>query len=174
MWSWKSYQWTKDRKSPGLDNIYSEYIKAGSEPLMKAFLHLFSQILKTGNFPKQFKEALIIVIYKKISKLECCNYRLISLLIHIEVFISIIVSTVKNHLYASFPASQAAYQPGRGSIEQVIALEQIIEKSMEFNNPVHIAFIDFTKAFDSIKLDCLWKLLEKKVLTSTYCDGLSI
>ena len=161
-------------KSPGLDNIYSEYIKAGGEPLMKALLHHFSQILKTGKIPKQFKEALIVVIYKKSSKLEFGNYRPISLLSHIyKIFISIIASRVKNDLYASFPASQAAYQPGRGTIEQVKALEHI-EKSIEFNNPVHIAFIDFTKAFDSIKLDCLWKLLEKTSLNKKYINLLKL
>ena len=68
---------------------------------------------------------------------------------------------MKGDLYAAFQDSQAAYQPGRGTIEQIIALEQIIEKSIEFNNPVYIAFIDFTKAFDSIKLDKLWHLLKK-------------
>ena len=118
---------------------------------------------------------MIVVIYKKSSKLECGNYRPISLLSHIyKVFISIIASRVKNDLYASFPASQAAYQPGRGTIEQVIALEQIIEKSIEFNNPVHIAFIDFTKAFDSIKLDCLWKLLAKTSLNKKYIKLLKL
>jgi len=50
-------------------------------------------------------------------------------------------------LYASFPKSQAAYQPGRSTIEHIIALEQLIEKSIEFNNPAYFAFIDFTKAF---------------------------
>ena len=55
----------KTGKSPGLDGIYSEYLKSGGEPLVKALLHLFSQILKTGNIPNQFKEALIVVIYKE-------------------------------------------------------------------------------------------------------------
>ena len=162
-------------KSPGLDQIYSEYLKAGGEPLIKALLHLFNQILTTGKVPKQFKEALIVVIYKKNSRLECGNYRPISLLSHIyKTFISIIASRVKHDLYSSFPASQAAYQPGRGTIEQVIALEQIIEKSIEFNNPVHIAFIDFTKAFDSIKLDRLWKLLEKTNVNKKYINLLKL
>ena len=39
-------------KSPGLDNIYSEYIKAGGEPLMNALLHLFNRILITGIIPQ--------------------------------------------------------------------------------------------------------------------------
>ena len=49
-----------------------------------------------------------------------------------------------------------------------ICLEKIIEKSIEFNNPVFIAFIDFTKAFDSIKLDSLWNLLAKTSINKRY------
>ena len=115
------------------------------------------------------------MLSQKISRPECGNYRTISLLSHIyKTFISIIASRVKHDLYSSFPASQTAYQPGRGTIEQVIALEQIVEKSIEFNNPVHIAFIDFTKAFDSIKLDRLRKLLEKTNVNKKYINLLKL
>ena len=161
----------KTGKSPGLDNICSEYLKAGGEPLVNVLLHLFNCILITGAVPQAFREALIVVIFKKDSRLDCGNYRPISLLSHVyKLFITIIASRVKDDLYASFPASQAAYQPGRGTIEQIIALEQIIEKSIEFNNPVYIAFIDFTKAFDSIKLPRLWKLLESTILNKRYIN----
>ena len=165
----------KNGKSPGLDNIYSEYIKAGGRPLLLVLHRLFNLILTTGTIPQAFKTALIVVLYKKGSRLDCGNYRPISLLSHVyKLFISIIASRVKSDLYASFPASQAAYQPGRGTIEQVIALEQIIEKSIEFNNPVFIAFIDFKKAFDSIKLDKLWAVLEKTGMNKRYINLLKI
>ena len=98
---------------------------------MNALLHLFLKIQETGKVPQKFKDALIVVLYKKNSRLDCGNYRLISLLSHIyKLFISIIANRVKNDLYASFPASQAAYQSGRGTIEQIFALEQIIEKQL--------------------------------------------
>ena len=140
-------------------SIYSEYIKEGGEPLMNALLHLFNQIITTGTIPQAFKEVLIVVLFKKNSRLECGNYRR-SLLRHVyKLFVTIIPARVREDLYASFPNSQAAYQPRRGTIEQIIALEQIIEKSIEFNSCVFVAFMDFTKAFDSIKLSCLWKLL---------------
>ena len=152
----------KIRKSPGLDNIYSEYLKAGGDPLINTLQILFNKILQENSIPQAFKEALIVVIFKKGSRLDCENYRPISLLSHVyKLFITIVANRIKNDLYASFPTSQAAYQPGRGTIEQVIALEQIIEKSIEFNHPAYIVFIDFTKAFDSIKLPFLWKLLNK-------------
>jgi len=51
-----------------------------------------------------------------------------------------------------------------------LSLEQIIEKSIEFNNPVHITFIDFKKAFDSVKLPLLWINKQKytNILKATY------
>lgn len=36
----------KPGKSPGLDNIYSEYVKAGGEPLVNALHILFNHILQ--------------------------------------------------------------------------------------------------------------------------------
>ena len=76
-------------KSPGLDNIYSEYLKAGGEPLMNALLHLFLKIQETGKVPQKFKDALIVVLCKKNSRLDCGNYRPISLLSHIISFLSV-------------------------------------------------------------------------------------
>ena len=39
----------------------------------------------------------------------------------------------------------------------------MIGKPIEFNKPLFMIFIDFTKAFDSIKLDKLWSILNKKI-----------
>ena len=69
----KSIEDLKIGKSPGLDNIYSEYIKAGGEPLMNTLIHLFLQIQNTGKVPQKLKDALIVLIYKKNSRLECVN-----------------------------------------------------------------------------------------------------
>ena len=161
----------KNGKSAGLDNIYSEYLKAGGEHIISALHILFNIIIKTNTVPSSFKKALIVVIFKKGMRTECKNYRPISLLSHIyKLFTSIISTRVKNDLYSSLPHSQAAYQPNRGTTEQIFALEQIIEKSIEFNNPVHILFIDFTKAFDSITLSSLWALLEKTSINKRYIN----
>ena len=72
--------------------------------------------------------------------------------------------------YSCLPISQAAYQPGRGTVEQIFALSQMIEKSIEFNKPLYLIFIDFTKAFDSIKLDKLWSILDKTPLNKNFIN----
>ena len=73
-------------------------------------------------------------------------------------------------IYIPVSPSQAAYQPGRGTVEQIFALSQLIEKSIEFNKPLYIVFIDFAKAFDSIKLDKLWSILDKTTLNKNYIN----
>ena len=99
---------------------------------------------------------------KKGERSECKNYRPISLLSHIyKFFMTIISNRITDDLYSSLPTSQAAYQPGHSTREQIFSFSAMIEKSIEFNKPLHLIFIDFTKAFDSIKLHKLWSILDK-------------
>ena len=155
----------KSGKSPGADQICSEFLKAGGPMLVNILEKFFNAILTTGVIPQNFKEALIVVLFKKDDRSECKNYRPISLLSHIyKLFMTIIGDRIKSDLYFFLPSSQAAYQPGRGTTEQIFCLCQLIEKSIEFNEPLHIIFIDFTKAFDSIKLDKLWSILDNTTI----------
>lgn len=39
-------------------------------------------------------------------------------------------------------------------------LKLIIEQSLEWNLSLHIAFIDFQKAFDTLDQESLWKLMQ--------------
>ena len=78
-------------KSPGLDQIYSEYLKAGGEPLLKALMHLFNQILTTGKVPKQFKEALIVVIYKKKVDLNAVTTAQLAFLVIYTKYLSVLL-----------------------------------------------------------------------------------
>jgi len=47
----------------------------------------------------------------------------------------------------------------------IFSPSQIIEKHREFNIPTYIAFIDFTKAFDSMDRDNYGLLLSKGIQT---------
>ena len=162
-------------KSPGIDSICAEFLKAGGDAMVQVLTKLFNLILETGEIPSTFKKALIVVLFKKGDRSECKNYRPISLLSHVyKLFMTVIGRRITDDLYACFPDTQAAYQPSRGTTEQIFALCQIIEKSIEFNKPVYFVFIDFTKAFDSIKLDKLWSILDKTSLNKNYINLLKV
>ena len=59
----------------------------------------------------------------------------------------VISERIRVDVLINIPKSQAAYQKGRDTIEQSLSLKQLIEKSIEFNKPLHFVFIDYLKAW---------------------------
>jgi hypothetical protein len=70
----------KSYKSPGTDNIPAELIKAGGETLYSEIHRLICCIWNKEEFPQQWKESIIVPVYKKGDKTDYNNYRGISLL----------------------------------------------------------------------------------------------
>jgi hypothetical protein len=70
----------KSYKSPGTDQIPAELIKAGGETLYSEIYRLIRSIWNKEELPQQWKESIIVPIYKKGDKNDCNNYRRISLL----------------------------------------------------------------------------------------------
>ena len=69
----------------------------------------------------------------------------------------VVYTRIIKDLIGALPIEQAAYQPGHSTIEQIQAIQEIIEKSIEFQQPCVICFIDYKKAFDSIDQTKLWE-----------------
>jgi hypothetical protein len=68
----------KRLKSPGIDQIPAELIQAGGN---RSEIHkLTNCIWSKEELPEQWKESVIVPIYKKGDKTDCSNYRGISLL----------------------------------------------------------------------------------------------
>jgi hypothetical protein len=70
----------KSYKSPGTDQIPAELIKAGGETLHSEIHELICSVWNKEELPQQWKESIIVPIYKKGDKTDCNNYRGIFLL----------------------------------------------------------------------------------------------
>ena len=57
------------------------------------------------------------------------------------------------------PDVQAGFRKGRGTRDQIANIHWIIEKAREFQK--NFCFIDYTKAFDCVDHNKLWKILEE-------------
>ena len=72
---------TTNNKAAGLDGIQAEMYKHGGEALVANLLDRYRRYLESGELPQDFKDALIVIIYKlKGDRQDCDNYRGISLL----------------------------------------------------------------------------------------------
>ena len=59
-----------------------------------------------------------------------------------------------------FPPIQAGFRKGRGTKDQIANICWITEKAREFKN-IYFCFIDYSKAFDCVDHNKLWKILKE-------------
>ena len=151
-------------KAPGEDGLPAELFKHGGPALVQRLVLLFNAIWTEGHVPQDMKDAEIVTIYKrKGDKSECGNYRGISLL---SIAGKILARIMLNRLTKCIvdrvlPESQCGFRAGRGTIDMIFAVRQVLEKAREQNRDLYLMFVDLTKAFDSVNRDALWKVLSK-------------
>ena len=59
------------------------------------------------------------------------------------------------------PDVQTGFRKGRRIRDQIANILWIIEKAREFQKNIYYCFIDYTKAFDSVDHNKLWKILQE-------------
>ena len=58
------------------------------------------------------------------------------------------------------PDAQAGFRKGRGTRDQIANIRWIMEKAREFQKNINLCFIHYTKAFDCVDHNKLWKILK--------------
>ena len=63
--------------------------------------------------------------------------------------------------YVNLADAQAGFRTGRGTRDQIANIHWIIKKARKFQKNIYFCFIDYTKAFDCIDHNKLWKILQE-------------
>ena len=71
------------------------------------------------------------------------------------------------HFYVDqeLPDVQARFRKGRGTRDQIVNIQWIIEKAREFQKNIYFCFIDYTKAFNCIDHNKLRKNFKEMGIT---------
>ena len=148
-------------KAPGKDCIPAEVIKCGKPSLLDPLHRLLCQCWEEGAVPQDMRDANIVTLYKnKGDRGDCNNYRGISLLsIAGKLFARIVLQRLQKLADRIYPESQCGFRTNRSTIDMIFSLRQLQEKCREQQQPLYLAFIDLTKAFDLVSRDGLFKIL---------------
>ena len=118
--------------------------------------HLANKIYETGTIPRQMRESVFITIPKKGDLSDCGNHRLISLMSNItKVILRVLMRRIRNKLLKEIGEEQFGFKKESGTRDAIFLLRIISERAIAMQNDVHLAFIDYEKAFDKVKHDIL-------------------
>ncbi|XP_063585836.1 uncharacterized protein LOC134763209 [Penaeus indicus] len=151
-------------KAPGSDNIPPEVIKAAKGSSLLQHLHeLLMQCWEEGAVPKDMRDTMIVTLYKnKGERSDCNNYRGISLLSIVgKAFARVALNRLQLLAERIYPEAQCGFRAARSTIDMVFSVRQLQEKCREQRQPLYLAFIDLTKAFDLVSRDGLFALLQR-------------
>jgi hypothetical protein len=110
--------------------------------------------------PQNWKDSIIVPINKKGDKTDCNNYRGISLLSTAYKILSNILLARLN-LYVSEITGDhlCGFCRDTSPTDQIVYIQQILEKKWEYNGMVQHLFIGFKKAYDSVSREVLYNIL---------------
>ena len=68
--------------------------------------------------------------------------------------LKILRARLHQYMNCELPDVQAGFRKGRGTKDQIANICWIIEKTREFQKNIYYCFIDYTKDFDWITINC--------------------
>jgi hypothetical protein len=153
----------KNGKAAGVDQISAEMLKADVNLFAELLFPIFCMIWDKEKLPDDWLQGILVKIPKKGDLSNCNNWRGITLLsIPSKVLAKVILHRIAHKIDETVRKEQAGFRPGRSCIDQINTLRIIIEQMSEMNNPLHMCFIDYEKAFDRVSRHSIWHALEKR------------
>ena len=146
-------------KAAGVDGITTEAIHVCGETGTQWLTTIFQKAWDERRVP-----AIVIVVTtwkKNSSKKNYSTYRGISLLSHVgKMYEQILEQRTRAKAEHLLSDAQFGFRKGRGCTHAIFALRQLCERAIEYDQDLHLVFVDQEKAFDRVNRDKLWKVLE--------------
>ena len=75
--------------------------------------------------------------------------------------LKILQARLQQYVNRELPDVQAGFRKGKRTRDQIANIRWIMEKAREFQENIYFCFIDYTKAFDCVGHNKLWKILQE-------------
>ena len=153
---------TAVNKVSGCNGIPVQLFRSLKDGAIKVLHSLCQQIWKTQQWPQDQKRSALTPTPKKGSTKECANHWTVALISHAsKVMLKILHAGLQHYANQELLDVQAGFRKGKGTRDQIANICWIIEKAMEFQKNIYFGFINYTKAFDCVDRNKLWKALRE-------------
>jgi hypothetical protein len=76
-----------------------------------------------------------------------------------NILFNILLSRLSPYIVEIIGDHQCGFRRNKLTTDQIFCIRQILEKKWEYNETVHQLFIDFRKAYDSVRREVLYNIL---------------
>lgn len=152
----------KSSSCPDVYGISPDALKLCPQIMAVPLTRVIQKCLSENKFPKLWKSARVIPVYKKGKKGSVENYRPISIL---PTFSKVLETVIKNALTSYLeekdilPDSQFGFRQGLSTHDAIIAAEHDVKKSKQDKKACGALLFDLSAAFDTIDLGILLEKL---------------
>ena len=82
--------------------------------------------------------------------------------------LKILQAGLQQYMNWELPDVQTGLRKGRRARDQIANIRWIIEKAREFQKNIYFCFIDYTKAFNCVDHNKLWKILKEMAIPDNF------
>ena len=101
-------------------------------------------------------------MYKKGDKTDCSNYRAISLLPNTyKILSNVLFSRLTPYAEEFIGDHLCGFRRNRSTADHIPCIRHILEKKWEYSEAVRHLFIDFKEAYDSVRREVLYNILNE-------------
>ena len=143
-------------KASGGDRIPAELFQILKDDAVKVLHSIGQQLWKPQQWPQDSqRKAMPKSVYHTIALISHAS----------KVMLKILQARLQHYVSQELPDVEAGFRKGRGTRNQIANILWIIEKARELQK--NICFIDYTKAFDCVDHNKLWKILKEMGIATT-------
>ena len=149
------------RKVPGPDDITTEMLVAAGGRGVTEITNLANMMYSEGRFPEQMYKSIFNTITKVKGTAKCEKHRTLSLMSHVtKLVLRVIMNRIRGRTLSEISEVQYGFMPDRGTRNAIFVLRRLVERMIEKQKDVYVCFIDYSKAFDTVKHEPLIELLQ--------------
>ena len=160
---YKTIKEAKNHKA-GTDHLSVEILKYTSSKLLKPMIfQLILRIWENTQIPDSFLQLIMCSIFKKGDKRICENQRGITLMSHLCKIFTLMLTKRANGYCKNInilPESQCAFRSNRSTVDMIFTAKLLQQTCREKEIALYLAFLDITKAYDSVDRESMWKILQ--------------
>ena len=157
----------KQGKAGGIDDIVAELLQMSKGRIIEFLYKLFNMMYTSGSFPLRWATAIVVPLHKKGDVNDPDQYRGISLL---SVVSKIFTGVLNTRLYTwaeennKISVEQAGFRRSHSTIDHIFTLHSMVSNCLfgRRRSKFYVCFVDFQKAFDTVKRAILWDILQRE------------